>query len=368
VPLVFGLTRSTLVWPESFFGHPRQLQRAVIAHELAHLRRRDLWTDLLVVATGCIWWWNPVFWRVRRKLRESAELACDRWAIDATSAERSSYGRVLIDLAGSGRRVGAGLASTGGRRALERRLLSLCQRPQRRAASVGALAASALVLLGTLTGAAWSRGVTAAGVASPPADTVLGVYSRGRLSWDERGATVRPRDAGSWLYLFSTAEDGATSVYWSGWRSAGPEEGFRSFGAGAPAGEDPRGWLREAASGISLADHLRTQAEEDPEGLHAWSYAVVPEASHSNRERGLERAALWWRRDGELRRGESQKPGPGARAFALGTWQESPDVPVKLLLLGGSNRGALIDGIAVEARGVRLPSLLERILDAGWGI
>ena len=46
-------------------------------HELAHVRRRDDWVGWLLLAAGCVWWWHPLFWWVRRKLTQEAELACD---------------------------------------------------------------------------------------------------------------------------------------------------------------------------------------------------------------------------------------------------------------------------------------------------
>ena len=37
-------------------------RRAVLAHELAHLRRRDHWVRRLEMVAAVFHWWNPLFW------------------------------------------------------------------------------------------------------------------------------------------------------------------------------------------------------------------------------------------------------------------------------------------------------------------
>ncbi|HUY88675.1 MAG TPA: M56 family metallopeptidase [Pirellulales bacterium] len=98
-PMIFAWGRVRLVWPKSlaepFDGDAR---RAVIAHELAHLRRRDHWVGWLELAASCGWWWNPLFWYVRRQLRETAELACDAWVLALLPGGRRAYAQALIEV------------------------------------------------------------------------------------------------------------------------------------------------------------------------------------------------------------------------------------------------------------------------------
>ena len=53
----------------------------VFAHEIAHLRWRDHWTQLLLLAAGCVHWFNPVVWFGLRRLRADRELAADEWVL-----------------------------------------------------------------------------------------------------------------------------------------------------------------------------------------------------------------------------------------------------------------------------------------------
>lgn len=70
--------------------------RCILAHELAHVRRRDhvvRWLEWLACAA---FWWNPVAWWARRRLRASEELCCDALAVAATSAEPRTYAGALL--------------------------------------------------------------------------------------------------------------------------------------------------------------------------------------------------------------------------------------------------------------------------------
>jgi len=98
-PMIFAFGRPRLIWPNSL-AEPLtgDARRAVIAHELAHLRRRDHWVAWLELAASCGWWWNPLFWYVRRRLRETAELACDAWVVSLLPGGRRAYAQALIDV------------------------------------------------------------------------------------------------------------------------------------------------------------------------------------------------------------------------------------------------------------------------------
>ena len=69
---------------------------AIVAHELAHLRRGDHWVRRLELLAGLVWWWNPLYWLVRNRLDFEAELACDAWAVWASPRDRISYAESLL--------------------------------------------------------------------------------------------------------------------------------------------------------------------------------------------------------------------------------------------------------------------------------
>lgn len=114
-----------VVWPEAL-THEDALHRSrgIIAHELAHVRRRDHWVVWLELAAGIIWWWNPLFWFARRRLRESAEMACDAIALSVYD-DRREYAEMFLELSSSfetGMPAPALGVSTGTPSSFERRL------------------------------------------------------------------------------------------------------------------------------------------------------------------------------------------------------------------------------------------------------
>jgi beta-lactamase regulating signal transducer with metallopeptidase domain len=160
-PLVCGFWRPVLLWPAALADRMTpECQRAVLVHELAHLRRRDHWVAWLKLAAGCLWWWNPLYWYVCRRLGEAAELACDAWVVATLPDARRSYAEALVTVAQLvSERVTPAPAvgmSVGRRREFERRLtMILCERTPYRAPAL-ALVVIGLLALAVLPG--WSVG------------------------------------------------------------------------------------------------------------------------------------------------------------------------------------------------------------------
>lgn len=123
-PVMWCLTRPVLLWPAGLECRLKgEGRRAVIAHELAHLRRRDHWVRRLEMVAAVLHWWNPLFWIARKKLRSDAELACDAWA--AGQADRRAYAEALLEVCSFNprRRPAPAVGVFGeGRRAMQERL------------------------------------------------------------------------------------------------------------------------------------------------------------------------------------------------------------------------------------------------------
>jgi len=72
--------------------------RLVLAHEMAHLMRRDWIIQLLAEITRAINWFNPLFWLACARLRHESEYACDDIVLDL-GIGGTSYASHLVDLA-----------------------------------------------------------------------------------------------------------------------------------------------------------------------------------------------------------------------------------------------------------------------------
>src|SRR5262245_22156503 len=154
-PLVGGLPRPVLLWPAGLENQlPPEGVRAVLAHELAHLRRRDHWVRWLELAAGCVMWWNPLFAVVRRKIRQYAEQACDAWVVNLLPRARRAYAEALLTVCETVSRVAepAPALGVGGddRRDFQRRLTMIlrdpvaCRPTRRTLLAVGVLALIAI--------------------------------------------------------------------------------------------------------------------------------------------------------------------------------------------------------------------------------
>lgn len=157
-PMVCALDGPRLIWPMGLEDRlPADGRRAVLLHELAHLRRRDHWVGWLLLVGGCVWWWHPLFALVRRRLGREAELACDARVVEAMPGARRAYAEALLEVSQRPSAMAAPiLGAASGRRELERRLVMIM-----RGSGSGRLSWRALVgvgVLGLLALPAWSLG------------------------------------------------------------------------------------------------------------------------------------------------------------------------------------------------------------------
>ena len=73
----------------------------ILAHESAHLKRKDHWWKALGYLLLCIHWFNPLCWMAYSLLCKDIELACDEKAAkDMTFHEKKEYSKVLLSCAG----------------------------------------------------------------------------------------------------------------------------------------------------------------------------------------------------------------------------------------------------------------------------
>ncbi|MCC2672526.1 MAG: hypothetical protein K0Q72_4998 [Armatimonadetes bacterium] len=102
--------------------------RLMFAHELAHLRRRDLLWGWLPAAVHALFFFHPLVWLGNREWRLAHDMAADELALATSGASAAEYARMLVRLAVFPRSPAAGLALMDARetaRTLERRLKAM---------------------------------------------------------------------------------------------------------------------------------------------------------------------------------------------------------------------------------------------------
>jgi TonB family protein len=155
-PAVVG--RCTVLFPHGFIGQASQPElKAALAHELAHIRRRDFYKNLGYNLFALPLLWHPGSWLLRRGIDESREMVCDQIAAEAVGTT-TDYARTLLRIAGRMPAAlhGGSVATVGmfQRNTLERRVTMLMKSRHKITPSAGAFVKAAVVFIGLATSAA----------------------------------------------------------------------------------------------------------------------------------------------------------------------------------------------------------------------
>ena len=96
-PGVFGILRPVLLLPESISDRlsSDQLGRAIIVHEMCHVRRRDNLTAALHMVVESLFWFHPAVWWIKARLLEERERACDE-AVLQSGSEAELYAESIL--------------------------------------------------------------------------------------------------------------------------------------------------------------------------------------------------------------------------------------------------------------------------------
>ena len=99
-PLLLAGARPVVVLPSALAsGSTLPHLRLMIAHEMAHLKRLDLWWVWLAVVGEGLFFFHPFLWLARRDWRLAQEMACDEMVVRMTRVPASTYGDMLVGVA-----------------------------------------------------------------------------------------------------------------------------------------------------------------------------------------------------------------------------------------------------------------------------
>jgi beta-lactamase regulating signal transducer with metallopeptidase domain len=96
-PLLLGAWRARIVVPTDFETRYGPEERTlVLAHERAHLVRRDAAINIFATVWLCLAWFNPLMYWALGRLRFDQELACDALVVAGSKAQRRLYADALL--------------------------------------------------------------------------------------------------------------------------------------------------------------------------------------------------------------------------------------------------------------------------------
>ncbi|MCA9211097.1 MAG: hypothetical protein KDA55_22210, partial [Planctomycetales bacterium] len=98
-PAVIGLWRPRIVMP-AVLVDDRQIAQLepLLAHELLHVRRGDLWLSVLQAVARTVWWFHPLVWMAMSRITREAERCCDEAVLAELGCEPAHYARSLLDV------------------------------------------------------------------------------------------------------------------------------------------------------------------------------------------------------------------------------------------------------------------------------
>ncbi len=123
----WGTIRPRILLPSQSENWPVERMRAVLAHELSHVKRNDWLIQAVAESARVIYWFNPLFWLACSRLRRESEFACDD-AVLRLGIDGPSYAEHVLDLVRTlnhTRRPGVAALAMAGTSNLERRMLAM---------------------------------------------------------------------------------------------------------------------------------------------------------------------------------------------------------------------------------------------------
>ncbi len=124
MPMTAGIWKPAVFLPADSSAWPDSRRRAVLAHELAHVRRSDAATQLLARAAVALYWWNPMAWLAWRESLKERERAADDMVL-AAGLSATDYAAHLLDIARSLSASSAMAVAMARKSQLEGRLMAI---------------------------------------------------------------------------------------------------------------------------------------------------------------------------------------------------------------------------------------------------
>jgi beta-lactamase regulating signal transducer with metallopeptidase domain len=154
-PSVCGLFRPKILIPQDL---PRKLKtedlRPIFLHELAHIKRDDLWINLIQTVLQIVYFYNPLLWVANVTIRKVREQAVDEAVLVALGEKAEDYPETLLNISRmTFGRPNFSLRLIGiieSKKALERRIMIMLNKPVPKSSKLGHLGLIAIVVIGSV--------------------------------------------------------------------------------------------------------------------------------------------------------------------------------------------------------------------------
>jgi len=154
-PAVCGFIKPVILMPTALIEKllPDRL-RAVLIHELAHIKRGDLWINSAQTILLIVYFYNPLVWLVNVIVRRIREQAVDEMVLATLGTRAKDYSNTLIDIAEmTFFKTSLSLSLIGvveSKKALNRRIRHMFNRPIPKNAKLGIVGLMTILILGAV--------------------------------------------------------------------------------------------------------------------------------------------------------------------------------------------------------------------------
>lgn len=194
MPMVWGILRPVILLPQHADGWPAHERRAVLLHELAHVKRLDGLTQLAGRAACALYWFNPLVHLAAGRQHDERERACDDRVL-AAGQKASDYAAQLLSIVQQVRRSPlAAVAAVAMARPsrMEGRLLAILDATRSRRALSRAAALATVLLAAAVAASCASMRVTPAAGGPPGATSRADVPLAPGAAVEQKAATPAP--------------------------------------------------------------------------------------------------------------------------------------------------------------------------------
>lgn len=186
-PMTFGFFRAVIVLPVSYVSQvPAEQLEMILAHEMAHIRRRDYLVNIIQSVFDALLFFNPFFRMISATVREEREYRCDDLAA-SVAGDRRAMAITLTNLGLLKKGLALGLSAAPERKSFYRRVTRLIEPSGRPVLSVRAALLSffgALAVVAVLTQC--SRSVTAQNALPVKGDQLNQLYTDNQAGYKEQ--------------------------------------------------------------------------------------------------------------------------------------------------------------------------------------
>lgn len=132
-PMLIGLIRPRILLPMSVFTEDEL--GVILRHELAHYKRKDLWSRCLLLLVTAIHWFNPAVYLMVRAAHMQCELSCDAEVVKGTPIDaRKRYSEIILTVVKRQSRWKTVLSTNfyGGKNDMKKRISSIMDTKKKR--------------------------------------------------------------------------------------------------------------------------------------------------------------------------------------------------------------------------------------------